>query len=258
MNDASPLSWTQLTRVATGRTIIDPAVVYENDLVDLLHQQLLSVIRARQPDVEPILEGEKDIRSATDSQLLYILETYGIWFQLLSIAEQNAMVQQRRQIEKEYSRDRVPGTFAYTFSSAAQHGISAETIQEVLNNSFICPVITAHPTEAKRVTVLEIHRRIYILLKQLELTRWTPRERDDLVHELRNEIDLLWLTGEIRLEKPTVAQEVTWGLHFFVESLFDGVMELYGELDRSLEQTYPHFEFNVPPLFRFGTWIGGD
>ncbi len=258
MNDTSPLSWTQLTKVATGSMIISPSASYEDELVELLYQQLLSVIRARQPDIEPILEGKEDMRNYADSQILYVLQTYGIWFQLLSIAEQNAMVQQRRQIEKEYNRDRVPGTFAYAFSSAAQKGIPAEDVQKLLNNSFICPVITAHPTEAKRVTVLEVHRRIYVLLKQLELERWTPREREDLINELRNEIDLLWLTGEIRLEKPTVAQEVTWGLHFFDESLFDGVMELYAELDRALEQAYPHFEFNVPPIFRFGSWIGGD
>ncbi len=258
MSDVSPLSWTQLTKVATGCTIIDPAASYEDKLVDLLYKQLLSVLRTRQPDIAAFIEGQKDIRDSTDSQILYILETYGIWFQLLSIAEQNATVQQRRQIEKEYGRDRVPGTFAYTFSTAAQHDVPVEEIQKVLNNSFICPVITAHPTEAKRVTVLEIHRRIYILLKQLELTRWTPRERDDLIHELRNEIDLLWLTGEIRLEKPTVAQEVTWGLHFFTESVFDGVMKFYVELDRALRQVYPHFEFEVSPLFRFGSWIGGD
>ncbi len=258
MNDSSPMSWTQLTRVASGRTIIDPSAGYEDDLVELLYQQLLSVIRTRQPDIEAFLENRKDICAAANKQILYILETHGIWFQLLSIAEQHAMVQQHRQIEKEYGRDRVPGTFAYTFSTAAQRGIAAEEVQAVLNNSFICPVITAHPTEAKRVTVLEIHRRIYVLLKQLELTRWTLKERDDLVHELRNEIDLLWLTGEIRLEKPTVAQEVTWGLHFFVESLFDGVMELYSELNYALEQAYPNYEFEVPPLFRFGSWIGGD
>ena len=258
MNDTSPLSWTQLTKVATGNLIISPSASYEDDLVELLYQQLLSVIRARQPDIESIIEGHDDIRNCEDSQVLYVLQTYGIWFQLLSIAEQNAMVQQRRQIEKEYDRDRVPGTFAYAFSSAAQKGIPAENVQKLLNNSLISPVITAHPTEAKRVTVLEVHRRIYVLLKQLELERWTPREREDLVDELRNEIDLLWLTGEIRLEKPTVSQEVTWGLHFFDESLFDGVMELYAELDRALEQAYPHFEFNVPPIFRFGSWIGGD
>ncbi len=258
MNDAPQLSWTQLTRVATGRTIIDPAASHENKLVSLLQKQLLSVLRIRQPDIEAFFEGQKDIRDSTGSQVLYILEAYGIWFQLLSIAEQNTTVQRRRQIEKEYGRERVPGTFAYTFSTAAQHDIPAEELQKVLENSCICPVITAHPTEAKRVTVLEIHRRIYILLKQLELTRWTPQEREDLTLELRNEIDLLWLTGEIRLEKPTVAQEVTWGLHFFTESLFDGVMKFYSELDRALRQTYPHFEFDVPPLFRFGTWIGGD
>ncbi len=258
MNDTSPLSWTQLTRIATGNTIIDPATSYEDKLVDLLYEQLLSVIRHRQPEVEAVLEGSTDIRDCDISQILYVLETYGIWFQLLSIAEQNAMVQQRRQIEKEYGRDRVPGTFAYTFSTAAQKGISAEEIQNVLNYSYICPVITAHPTEAKRVTVLEVHRRIYVLLKQLESQRWTPRERDELIDELRSEIDLLWLTGEIRLEKPTVAQEVTWGMHFFVESLFDGAAELYQELEYALEQAYPHYAFNVPPLFRFGSWIGGD
>lgn len=258
MSDTPPLSWTQLTRVASGRAIIDPAASYENKLVELLYKQLLGVLRTRQPDIEAFIEGHRDIREGTDSQILYILEAYGIWFQLLSIAEQNANVQQRRQIEKEYGRRRVPGTFAHTFSMAAQHDIPAEEIQKVLNRSFFCPVITAHPTEAKRVTVLEIHRRIYILLKQLELTRWTPRERDELIHELRNEIDLLWLTGEIRLEKPTVAQEVTWGLHFFTESLFDSAMKFYAELNRALRKVYPHVEFEVPPVFRFGSWIGGD
>lgn len=258
MTDDSPLSWTQLNKVATGSMFINSAASYEDDVVDLMYQQLLSVIRARQPEIESYFDGKEDIRNCPSDKILYVLQTYGIWFQLLSIAEQNAMVQQRRQIEKEYHRDRVPGTFAYAFSSAEQKGISAEDIQTLLDNSFICPVITAHPTEAKRVTVLEVHRRIYVLLKQLELDRWTPREREDLTNELRNEIDLLWLTGEIRLEKPSVGQEVAWGLHFFVESLFDGVKELYAELDRALEQAYPHYEFKVPPIFRFGSWIGGD
>ncbi len=257
-DDESPLSWTQLTKVATGSMIINPAASYEDELVEILHQQLLSVIRMRQPDIEAYFEEKQDIRNCPVEKILYVLQTHGIWFQLLSIAEQHALVQQRRKIEKEYDRDRVPGTFAYAFSTAAQKGISADEVQKLLNNSFICPVITAHPTEAKRVTVLEIHRRIYVLLKQLELERWTPREKDDLANSLRNEIDLLWLTGEIRLVKPTVSQEVAWGLHFFVESLFDGVKDLYAELDRALERAYPHYEFKVPAIFRFGSWIGGD
>ena len=60
--------------------------------------------------------------------------------------------------------------------------VEAEAIRRVLAEARIRPVITAHPTEAKRVTVLEIHRRIYRLLVDLESDRWTPRERHDLLH----------------------------------------------------------------------------
>ena len=73
-----------------------------------------------------------------------------------------------------------------------------------------------------------------------------------------DEIDLLWLTGEIRLEKPTVEQEVSWGMHFFKESLYEGVTELYSELERVLRTYYPEHNFNVPAFFQFGSWIGGD
>ena len=94
-----------------------------------------------------------------------------------------------------------------------------ETVERVLAHLDVGPTITAHPTEAKRVTVLEIHRRIYLKLYELESPRWTPREREALLASLKNEIDLLWLTGEVRLEKPTVQSEVAWGLHFFREAL---------------------------------------
>jgi phosphoenolpyruvate carboxylase len=120
------------------------------------------------------------------------------------------------------------------------------------------PVITAHPTEAKRVTVLEKHRRIYRRLVDLEAPRWTARERAALIEGLRAEIELLWLTGELRLEKPTVAQELAWGLYFVNENLFDVVPELTDKLERALRQAYPSEPFEVPPFFQFGSWIGGD
>ncbi|MCA1853871.1 MAG: phosphoenolpyruvate carboxylase, partial [Beggiatoa sp.] len=118
--------------------------------------------------------------------------------------------------------------------------------------------LTAHPTEAKRVTVLEIHRRIYLLLVELETPRWTPRERRARIDALRNEIELLWLTGELRLERPTVAQEVAWGLHFFEEALFAQIPEVMAKLEAALESHYPGHVFRLPPLLQFGSWIGGD
>ena len=79
-----------------------------------------------------------------------------------------------------------------------------------------------------------------------------------IVEEIRSEIDLLWLTGELRLEKPTVAQEVAWGLHFFEHSLFNVVWLLHDDLERALEAHYPGERFELPPFFVFGCWIGGD
>ncbi|NJM30121.1 MAG: phosphoenolpyruvate carboxylase [Rhizobiales bacterium] len=131
-------------------------------------------------------------------------------------------------------------------------------MQKALDTIDVQPTITAHPTEAKRVTVLEIHRRIYLKLYELESPRWTPRERTGLVMALRNEIDILWMTGEIRLEKPTVQQEIQWGLHFFRETLFERTSGLCELLEAALRRHYPEDGLRVKPPLRFSSWIGGD
>ena len=182
----------------------------------------------------------------------------GIWFQLLSIAEQNAAMRRRRQIEAERGYELLRGTFARVFADAAAAKVPAAEIRTLLEQLRVRPVITAHPTEAKRVTVLEKHRRIYRRLVDLESPRWTPRERQGLIDGLRNEIELLWLTGELRLQKPTVPQEVFWGLHFFNETLFEAVPDLLEKVERVLAQFYPGERWVVPPFFQFGSWIGGD
>ncbi|MGH8728344.1 MAG: phosphoenolpyruvate carboxylase, partial [Burkholderiales bacterium] len=185
-------------------------------------------------------------------------QAQGIWFQLVSIAEQNFAMRRRRAIEKERGIAGVRGTFAYVVAEAAKGGVSPEKIQAVLNDLRVRPVITAHPTEAKRVTVLEKHRKIYRLLVELESPRWTARERSALVIALRNEIELLWMSGELRLTKPTPQQEVAWGLYFFDETLYDAAPELLSKVEQVLHAYYPGEQFTISPFFQFGAWIGGD
>lgn len=240
----------------------DPIAVsiaaYANEVVALLFGLLLDVVRVRQPEVEPILKGESAVADGNREVLLRSLQATGIWFQLLSIAEQNAGMRRRRMIEGERGPEQVAGTFAHAIADAARSGVPAEEIRALLAQARVRPVITAHPTEAKRVTVLEIHRRIYLLLVQMESPRWTPREREGFIDDLRTEIELLWLTGELRLEKPSVEQEVAWGLHFFNEALYQRVPELLERLEAALERYYPGESFDLPPFFQFGSWIGGD
>jgi len=234
------------------------AAHYANDVVELLSELMLQLVRQRAPDLEPVLRGERDAGELSAELLARTLQVQGIWFQLLSIAEQNAAMRRRRQIEAERGYELLRGTFAQVLADAAAAKVPAAEVRTLLEHLRVRPVITAHPTEAKRVTVLEKHRRIYRRLVDLESPRWTPRERQGLIDGLRNEIELLWLTGELRLQKPTVPQEVFWGLHFFNETLFEAVPDLLDKVERVLAQYYPGEAWVVPSFFQFGSWIGGD
>lgn len=251
-------NWTQFVSVSSSASVSDRVSKYGEEVSELLFGSLLEVIRKRSPEIEDIILGKQELRHSNETLLTHALQAYGIWFQLLSIIDQHVHEKRLRLIETDIGHDQVPGTFAQVIALAANEGVSADQLQNVLEKSSIFPTITAHPTEAKRVTVLEIHHRIYMLLKQLEKDRTTPREREMLKLKVRDEIDLLWLTGEIRLEKPSVQQEISWGMHFFKESLYEGVVQLYSELDRVLNTYYPDQNFNIPAFFQFGSWIGGD
>ena len=234
------------------------AAAYANEVVELLSELLLGLVRARAPELEPVLRGEQQAVDLSPELMARALQVQGIWFQLLSIAEQNAAMRRRRQTEAERGYEKLRGTFAQVIFDAAAAGVTADEIRQLLQTLRVRPVITAHPTEAKRVTTLEKHRRIYRRLVDLESPRWTPRERHGLIEGLRTEIELLWLTGELRLAKPTVPQEVFWALHFFNETLFESVPDLLDKIERVLQHDYPGDRFEVPAFFQFGSWVGGD
>lgn len=258
MNQTSSAPLVDNGSIVDAEDLEGVAAWHAQDMVEFMDSQLRAVLKKRCPEIIPIMGGEAEIPPNSPQLLSSLLEAWGIWFQLLSIAEENTGMSRRRREEKALGVDAVSGTFASVFSNAKKAGVSAEQIQQLLDNAYICPTITAHPTEAKRITVLEIHRRIYVLLYRLEAPRWTDRERRAIEEELQNEIDLLWLTGELRREKPTVGQEVEWGLHFFEQALFERIPELMSHLEWSLATYYPDAEFKTKPFFKWGSWVGGD
>jgi phosphoenolpyruvate carboxylase len=223
-----------------------------------LFELLVGVVQRYEPQVAAVLREERSSAGMPAPLLARTLQAQGIWFQLLAIAEQNRDMRNRREVERERGYEQLRGTFAGVFASAAAAGISGAEIREALLGLRVRPVITAHPTEAKRVTVLERHRRIYLRLLDLESPRWTDRERQDLIRAMGDEIELLWLTGELKLAKPTVAQEVAWGLYFFNENLFDVVPQMFAKVESAFAKQFPDEPFEAPLFFQFGSWIGGD
>ncbi|WP_187428004.1 Phosphoenolpyruvate carboxylase [Roseobacter fucihabitans] len=229
---------------------------YATSLRELLWDQLFLTVQQRAPAIAPLLKTSERIERLAEDQTSDFLQAVNIWFQLTKIAEENAAVRERRQIETMDGAECVEGSFAQVMVRIADE--VPESLDYAVGCLSVGPTLTAHPTEAKRVTILEIHRRIYRLLVSLETQRWTPRERSRKIEELRGEIDLLWLSGELRLERPSLSDEIEWGLQFFRDSLFDATPELFEQFITAMESTFENGNTAIRPCLKFHSWIGGD
>ena len=185
-----------------------------------------------------------------------IIQAYSVNFQLTNIAEENFGMQSRRMIQK--NGRAIDGSIEHCIKMFKENGVSQEEIGDILSSLSISPVITAHPTEVKRRTVLEKHRNIYLSIFKKENPIWTKREMHALRQGIAGEILKLWQTGDIRLEKPEVEEEVENGIFYFNKTFFDVVPRLYDELAYQLKRYYPDYDFTIPSILSFGTWIGGD
>ena len=237
-----------------------PAVTarYRDEVQGLLHALFGEFLREREPALHDVLESARALDAHEGALLIKALQSVGIRFQLTAIAEEVAATRKIRLVETGDGPDAVIGSFHRTLERAAARGTSDAALAGALASFRISPTITAHPTEAKRVTVLENHRRIHRTLVELETNRWTPLERERRIDELRSSIALLWMTGELRLERPTLDEEVSWGLHFFNETLIEATKEVDARLTDALRSHFPGAPADVPAFLTFNSWIGGD
>jgi phosphoenolpyruvate carboxylase len=189
-------------------------------------------------------------------------QAYSIGFQLLNMVEENASIQMRRVIEVHGNLAQVSGLWEQNLDRLKKLGLTDEQIARELPKIRVEHVLTSHPTEAKRATVLEHHRRLYLLLVKKENQVWTPSEREAIREEIKAELERLWRTGEIYLEKPDVASERRNVIHY-LRNVFPLVLP---ELDRRLRHAWQEMGFD-PALVEspfelvrlsFGNWVGGD
>lgn len=182
-------------------------------------------------------------------------------FQLLNLVEVNGAVQSRRHKEDE-DMAQVNGLWANQFRYLKSKGITESQILKVLPNVLIEPVLTAHPTEAKRAVVLQEYRALYLLLVKRENQMYTRIEQADIRQEIKQILHRLWHVGEIYIEKPRLASELDNILHYLTH-VFPGVIMI---LDKRLRQAWKESGFdpkvlNNPdllPVLSFGNWVGGD
>jgi phosphoenolpyruvate carboxylase len=191
-----------------------------------------------------------------------LTQAIGICFELLNLAEENAATQYRRKTETEFGLESTRGSWGETLSEWKAQGHSTEAILSKLRQVRVVPVLTAHPTEAKRLTVLDIHREIYLCLVRRENPKWSLAEQARLKGEIMSLLERLWRTGEIYLQKPRLEDERSNLMHYFT-NVFPKALALTDERlqEAWIAKGYPVEALMWPedyPLTQFGSWVGGD
>ncbi len=187
-----------------------------------------------------------------------VIRVFSHYFSLLNIAEESYNLKNRN---KQLSGHYWPGSFHDTLITLKETGVGPDKLQALLDELLYMPVMTAHPTEAKRRTVKGVLRNIFQAQEALNSQRLQGNARKQMLRRLQSYIQLLWKTDEVRSRKLTVADEIDAGLFYFSLSLFQATAEVYRKFQQSLADVYGKETARgilVPSFLRFGSWIGGD
>jgi phosphoenolpyruvate carboxylase len=218
---------------------------------------------AKQLRAEPVLDLQQElmelIAGLTLPQITNLIKAFTLYFGLVNLAES----EERMRVLRERDRSTAPAPRSESIAAAIallhRHGVRAEALQEWLDRARIEPVFTAHPTESKRRTNLVKLRSIGEALAALSSGRAAlPHEQIRALRSIEQQIVGLWQTDEVRVNKPSVLDEVKNGLFYFEHCLWEVLPELYRDLEGALRSYYPELQWRIPPFLRFGSWMGGD
>ncbi len=226
-------------------------------LRDTLHETLLELGMSEVARLLPWGTAELAVKSVTLPLSERAIQVFSLCFQLLNMVEENTANQIRR--DKGYSGE---GLWEDAFEHCKKHSLSFAELNHFFSNIHLEPVLTAHPTEAKRATVLEHHRRLYLLLVKAENKMWSDLEREGIREDIQSLLECLLRTGDLYLERPEVADELR-NITYYLKSTFPSALQV---LNRRFRQSWElHYSeeakngnYPVFPKLSFGTWVGGD
>lgn len=259
-----------------GRVIVERVGVEQLQLVEQLRSLCKEAIQRRDEslrDQAAAIIGRQD-----EESLGWLLQAFTAFFHLVNQAERQEIIRINRERAREASR-LVDETGRPTFDLSErdgkgevatrkdsideavyelkQAGISVRGIRTLLEKMDIQPTFTAHPTEARRRSILYKQQNIGRRLEQLREERLTPAALDDILTDIRSQIALLLTTDAIRTQRPTVLDEVDQGLYFFMNTVWETLPRIMRDLRRAVRRHYGE-SIPTPAFIRYRTWIGSD
>ena len=226
-----------------GRVIVEQ----EGERLLELEERIRSLARAgRQGDAAASAELTETVHGLPPGEQATMLRAFALYFQLANIAEQHHRIRRRRASEREGRVQRE--SLGEALARLGDAGVSEEELRRAAARVSVELVLTAHPTEATRRTILASHQRIAGLLRALDDAELAPSGRAEVEDSLAEEITILWQTDEVRSHRPRVVDEIRQGLWFVERGPWQAAPRLLAAWRVRLPGS---------PL-RFGTWIGAD
>jgi phosphoenolpyruvate carboxylase len=198
-----------------------------------------------------------EVAALTPEQARAVASAFALYFDLVNLAEEQQRVSALRERERTQYPRPVRESVAEAIANLKARGVPAGRVQALLDVLHIELVLTAHPTEAKRRTILSKVQRLGEALKALDRAELLPREHDEVLAGIQAEITSIWLTGRARTARPAVTDEVRIGLYFVEAVFWEALPRMYADLQAALDEHYPGLQ--APPAWlTLASWIGGD
>lgn len=247
-----------------GRLLGDVIREHEGVAIYELIEQIrqLSVAYRRQADHAADRQLKKLLKGLTDDQAVSVIRAFTYFSHLANLAEDRHHIRRREVHERAGSVQE--GSLAHTWERMHRAGVPAERIAETLAHGHVSPVLTAHPTEVQRKSILDAERAIARLLAERDAIHASAEaggaKRDHLLNrelaaneaQMRARITQLWHTRLLRFTKLTVADEIENALTYYQGTFLPEIPRIYADIEAALQGRH------VAPFLRMGQWIGGD
>ena len=197
------------------------------------------------------------VRDLPDDEAETLVRAFTHYFQLINLAEDSERVRRIRSREAASGGFR-RGSIDEAIGLLAARGVDAKRLAALLAKAQIRLVLTAHPTEARRRTIIAKLARIFGVLRDLDERAMLPAEEARARQLLSHTIEEVWYSEEVRATKLTVLDEVRTSLVYVLSTFVDVIPRIYRDLEEAIARHYPGAAIDVPPLLMLGTWIGGD
>ncbi|HYG88531.1 MAG TPA: phosphoenolpyruvate carboxylase [Azospirillum sp.] len=242
-----------------GRLLGDTVREQEgNDVFGVVERVRQASVRFnRHDDASAGREMAEILNALPRDTMMSVVRAFSYFLHLANIAEDQHHIRRNRDhaIAGSPPRD---GTLPHALDRLEEAGVGTDRLAEFLRHALVSPVLTAHPTEVQRKSILSLERKVACLLDERDRTRLTPEEAAENDDALQAAILTLWRTRMLRPQRLAVIDEVKNGISYYTDTFFAELPKLYCGFEDLLARRYPGRAWHLPPFFRIGSWIGGD